>query len=861
MFYPSRTFFLFNNALELDRSVATASCASGTSWNGSVCQATAMTGTLTPAAPSCTIAAGASTCNVALTWTTTNPVGVSAITSNTPSANFTLFTGNNSTGSAPVFYPSRTFFLFNNALELDRSVATASCASGTSWNGSACAAVPALASCSVWVESQTARFEVSPTLPPAAGVSNQPLTLKVFVKEEPNSAITHPDATLEFIEFGPVAYSGGHDHDDNNRPKGRLEVGAVSTDGSIRVVFTPPEVSGKITFKIKATTQNSRVCSSSTQTIDVKIGRLEVLGSSPDYDLVGAKTGKHVDTHYGTVAFNEKLRSLARAYANKYPGSKLEYNDMSLVFGGRFDYKIPEKTWQKPHAEHELGKNVDLCMTAGLSCARNVPATRRWDLFQMIKANHLNLLVENPDGEGYHWHLRDGYGPICEILGSTEACDGENIGPKSRVTSEATNEIYMQSTVLVDYDPSTRLYTYAYSFRNETTSLLDASSIQLPLKGATLLNIHAPQGWKAALWENNAAVEFAVEDSGNLPANYVDDGNLLPSPYQIKPGQTLSGFSFQTPYAAGTIDFLAQGFKPIPVLDDDAGQQPSVFDGGFRGTTTGPVFPGNLYPNKIDEPWYFTNQHYADFLNRRPDPSGLAFWTNELTSCGSSQSCIDLKRINVSAAYFLSIEFQQTGYLVERLYKASYGSDTGNSRFGGDHTLSVPIVRFNEFLPDTQRIGQGVVVGQAGWEGLLENNKQSFVAEFVSRTRFTSAFPASMTPAQFVDVLDINAGNPLSMAERNQLVTDLSTNAKTRAQVLRAVAEDADLVNAEFNRAFVLMQFFGYLRRNPNDPQDTDYTGYDFWVTKLNQFNGNFQNAEMVKAFINSGEYRQRFGP
>ncbi|MEO7971239.1 MAG: hypothetical protein ABI698_08070 [bacterium] len=62
-------------------------------------------------------------------------------------------------------------------------------------------------------------------------------------------------------------------------------------------------------------------------------------------------------------------------------------------------------------------------------------------------------------------------------------------------------------------------------------------------------------------------------------------------------------------------------------------------------------------------------------------------------------------------------------------------------------------------------------------------------------------------------------------------------------------------------RAFVLMQYFGYLRRNPNDPQDTDYSGYDFWLTKLNEFNGNFVNADMVQAFIDSGEYRGRFGP
>jgi hypothetical protein len=62
-------------------------------------------------------------------------------------------------------------------------------------------------------------------------------------------------------------------------------------------------------------------------------------------------------------------------------------------------------------------------------------------------------------------------------------------------------------------------------------------------------------------------------------------------------------------------------------------------------------------------------------------------------------------------------------------------------------------------------------------------------------------------------------------------------------------------------RAFVLAQFFGYLRRNPNDMPDSDYTGYDFWLGKLNQFNGNFVDAEMVKAFLVSGEYVQRFGP
>ena len=265
--------------------------------------------------------------------------------------------------------------------------------------------------------------------------------------------------------------------------------------------------------------------------------------------------------------------------------------------------------------------------------------------------------------------------------------------------------------------------------------------------------------------------------------------------------------------------------------------------------------------NPIDDARNYVCQHYHDFLNRQPDQSGWDFWTNQITVCGTDPACIEVRRINVSASFFLSIEFQDTGYLVERIYKASYGDATGNSTFPSAHQLAVPVVRLNEFLSDTQEIGQGVIVGQGNWQQQLENNKQVFTNAFVQRARFTTTFPTSMTAAQFVDTLNANAGNPLSASERNQLVTDLSTGTRTRAQVLRAVAEDTDLNTAESNRAFVLMQYFGYLRRNPNDPQDSDHTGYDFWLTKLNQFSGNYINAEMVKAFITSIEYRQRFGP
>lgn len=263
-------------------------------------------------------------------------------------------------------------------------------------------------------------------------------------------------------------------------------------------------------------------------------------------------------------------------------------------------------------------------------------------------------------------------------------------------------------------------------------------------------------------------------------------------------------------------------------------------------------------PNPIDCPESFVRQHYLDFLNREADSEGLAFWTNEITSCGVDPHCIEVKRINDSASFFLSIEFQQTGYLVYRFYKASYGNLPG---------APVPL-RLNEFLPDTQKVGQGVIVNQAGWETVLETNKQTFATEFVQRARFATAYPTSMSSEQFVDALFANAGVTPSATDRAAAINEFTFTATTadvaaRARALRRVAENSTLQQQEFNRAFVLMQYFGYLRRNPNDPPEAtlDFQGYNFWLNKLNQFNGNFQDAEMVKAFLVSTEYRQRFGP
>ncbi|MFL6335290.1 MAG: Calx-beta domain-containing protein [Pyrinomonadaceae bacterium] len=247
---------------------------------------------------------------------------------------------------------------------------------------------------------------------------------------------------------------------------------------------------------------------------------------------------------------------------------------------------------------------------------------------------------------------------------------------------------------------------------------------------------------------------------------------------------------------------------------------------------------------------FFVRQHYRDFLGRDSDSAGQDFWYDEINNCGADARCKEVKRINVSAAFFLSIEFQQTGYLAYRAHKAAFANLAGKP---------VPITR-EEMLRDMSALGAGLIVGAQGWEQKLERNKQAYFTQLAASARFASLYPQTLTPEQFVDALNANAGGALSPAERDALVADLKGNAKTRAQVLRAAAEDEDLSKAEFNKAFVLMQFFGYLRRDPDSAPDTDFSGYNFWLGKLNEFGGNYIQAEMVKAFLDSIEYKQRFG-
>lgn len=256
--------------------------------------------------------------------------------------------------------------------------------------------------------------------------------------------------------------------------------------------------------------------------------------------------------------------------------------------------------------------------------------------------------------------------------------------------------------------------------------------------------------------------------------------------------------------------------------------------------------------NAIDDPTFFVTQHYRDFLNRSPDAPGFNFWVNQIQSCNADTLCIDRKRVNTSGAYFISTEFQTTGYYAYRLYKGALNR----------------VPTYTEFTNDVPQLSGGIVVNNQLSDTNIEANKNAFVTQFVTRPEFKAIYDP-LSNAGFVDKLVANTGVTLADADRSALIAGLDQATETRASVLRKMLDGTTTTGGgnlqfttaygkafydkEYTAAFVLMQYFGYLRRDP------DSAGYDFWLKKLNSYK-NFIDAEMVRSFIVSDEYRKRFG-
>ena len=509
---------------------------------------------------------------------------------------------------------------------------------------------------------------------------------------------------------------------------------------------------------------------------------------------------------------------------------------------------------------------------------------------------------------------------------------------------------------------------------------------------------------RAGLVSGSATVNYATfDESAPGHASQKSDYEFAAGTLNFAPGETSKTFRILI-----VDDGFAEGNEDIGlVLSNPTGAGVGL---GSPNVTEVRVTDNDALPstiNPIENSAFFVRQQYLDFLNREPDPAGLAFWVNNIDSCGLDSVCLPRKRIDTSAAFFLSIEFQRTGQLAYLTHRASFGSSASGS--------PAPVL-YGQFMRDTQALQRNFVVGQPGADAQLEANKVAFFNEFVTRPEFVAKYPSTLTNEQYVDNLLVSAnlspndfivnmtngqeappavptttggtprpgsygtarfvlnaaqtaltvtatvnnidftgtqtadtndnltnahihasavdpppatrpvvwgfigtpfndnnpndavvtpfasgvggtfsgkwdapegqgttlaaqlpnllagrayinfhtvqfgggeirGNfPSLVAFRNSLVAGLNGGTETRATVLRKVAELEFLRAREFNAAFVTMEYFGYLRRDP------DTAGFNFWLNKLNSFNGDFVAAEMVKAFLNASEYRQRFG-
>ncbi len=266
-----------------------------------------------------------------------------------------------------------------------------------------------------------------------------------------------------------------------------------------------------------------------------------------------------------------------------------------------------------------------------------------------------------------------------------------------------------------------------------------------------------------------------------------------------------------------------------------------------------------LPTNPLEDPQFFVTQHYLDFLNRQPDPSGLAYWTSQITQCGSDQVCIRAKRVDVSNAFFFELEFQQTGAYVYRLYREAFGN---NQPFpnpdNSNPTEAHKLPSYAVWAPDRAAVVGGSNLAQA---------QLDLASAFVQRPAFLAKYPSGLDGPAFVDAVlnTINTDIGVDLTPQRAALINLF-NQGGRGAVIYRLADDnvqtnpinnRTFIDAEYNRSFVYGEYAGYLRR------DSDIAGFLFWLGQVSS--GPLRDVgkqhAMVCSFITSAEYQQRFSP
>lgn len=276
--------------------------------------------------------------------------------------------------------------------------------------------------------------------------------------------------------------------------------------------------------------------------------------------------------------------------------------------------------------------------------------------------------------------------------------------------------------------------------------------------------------------------------------------------------------------ALTAVTALGQSAPPtLRIVTDDPNLPSELYYGDIK------VKPLRLRPGTntritIDDSDFFIQQHYIDFLGRMPEPGGFQGWLNILNNCAPGDRSCD--RVEVSAGFYRSAEFQGRGYFIYRFYSTAF--------------KRIPL--YAEFIPDRKRVSGFQTDAQ------LEASKVAFINDFMARSEFRNKYDALTDPAAYVNTLVNTAG--VTLPNKQALIDDLAAGRKSRAQVLRDISESGEVYQKYYNEAFVIMQYHGYLHR------DAD-ASYRNWIQTMDANGGDYR--VMINGFVNSLEYRNRF--
>ena len=386
-------------------------------------------------------------------------------------------------------------------------------------------------------------------------------------------------------------------------------------------------------------------------------------------------------------------------------------------------------------------------------------------------------------------------------------------------TPQKVRSFELSNQVLVKADVATPLNS---SLVSQQTSALNPRVVGLNAELSTVALPLAPG--------RRVKIYFGGEGVDQVPGTSIS----VNSPYFTVDPATLAREQIAAPYPIVSVELTVAPNAPFGDytlrLQSNSGETAYV-----PGAIT--IDPGVALSvaNPVDDSRFFIAQQYADLMGHEPDQTTVERLMGQLNACNSRSDCVRMRRVEISTSLLLENELPATGVFLYGLYSSAFAR----------------LPRFIELETD-----RAVMMNQ---KGELEAVRLALASAFVERAEFKRKFPATMKPAEFVDslvtTLAQSAGVDFS-GERSLLISLLDDQANGRAMVLMRLASDQRVVDANYNQALVLFQYFTYLRRSP------DEAGYNAWVNMLKNKPLRDPDAarSLVCNFLQSAEYQNRFG-